>query len=278
MRREAHPRVQGPGARVVGLHLEPGRRGALGQRPAGQGRHDRGGETLAAQGRVDLHRRETGPASVDHTAADRRGYARFGARHGREPHRGPAAQHLQGHFAHALALVAAEPGLVRLARQRDGPVGAGVREITDRGQSADPHLRGHLAHPPPRLQLRAQQLLRARRPGRGLHVRGQLPGRVPLPYERQRVVQRDARVADRQHRIGPPGEPRGGPQLPLAELLPLDRLPGPGGDPRQLLVRGGGALPPSGRGGYDLARHQRRFRNTDALPGPSCDQQHTVVP
>ena len=184
MRREAHARVQGPGARVVGLDLEPCRRGTLGQRPAGQGGHDRGGQTLPAQGRVDLHRRETGPAPVDHTAADRRRHARVRAGHGREPHGRPAAQHLQGHPAHALALVPAEPRLVRLARQHDWPVPSASRSPIG-ASAADPHLRGHLARPPPRLQLRAQQLLRALGTGRGLHVRGQSRGRVPLPYERR---------------------------------------------------------------------------------------------
>lgn len=241
-----------------------------------RGGHHRRRESLAPVGGIHLHRHEARPASVDHTPSDRRRHRALAA-HGGEPHGRAASQDLE-HMAagHTGPLVALEPGLVEGARQPD-PFDVRV-EVGDGCQRADPQVRRHLARPAARRQLGAQLLLRPGRTGRRLHIRGQSPLLVPGTHPVQCVVERQSGVAERQHRVGAPGEAGRGPQLPVAEPFALHRLPGPCRHPGQLVEVRRGTASAGRRRGYHLARDQRRFRDTDTLTGPPCDQQHTRVP
>ena len=169
--------VERAGARVVVLHLEPGRRRALLKGPAGQGAHHGARQALAAPRRVHLDRHEPRPASVHHAPPDRGGRLAL-ARDRGEPHRGPGAQDLQDVLARVRRpLVAAQPRLVGGARQAyPGDVRI---QVADRRERRDLHLGAHLALPARPFELGAELLLGAGGARRGLDVGGQPPGRVP---------------------------------------------------------------------------------------------------
>ena len=207
----------GRGRRCCPLHLEPGRRGAFVQRAPGQRGHHGGGQPPPPVRRVHLDGRETGPAAVHDAPADAR------ARRPAPPRPAPSrttptarCPAPQRHLGGPPAPVAAEPGGVRRTGQRTPHSWPPRRRRAGRARRST-------ARPSPRASSRAPPAPRTsapacpRRPCRSGRTRA-APGRVPVAHPRQRLVQRHARVAQRQHRVGPPGEAGGrGTQLPVAE-------------------------------------------------------------
>ena len=112
-----------------------------------------------------------------------------------------------------------------------------------------------------------------------LDERRQAAALVPGAHAVQRLVERQARIAGRQHRVGPAGEPAGGPRPVRTEAL--RRAPGPGASPvasvrspaaRQRRQLGYDAAAAPGRcRRYDLARDEGGFSDPDTLTRPPRD-------
>ena len=214
---------------VVRLDLEPGGRGALVQRPPGQRGHHRGGQAPPPVRRGRPRPRAKPAHRPSTTQPPDRGRAPAPvAGHGGEPHRRPAAQHLQRHLGpgRPCAGSARSHASSAVAGQRDGRgVRRRSRERRQRRRSA------------PARHLRVQP-----RASSSAHSAPGCPRRRSRPARTRaaRARRTSARTAASASSSGSPGSPSGStelarrvnpagrPQRPLAERLALHRRPGRG--------------------------------------------------